>query len=556
MPMIIFFITAFSLFNRSQQSEFNQSFATSALKTKSSFELIANSLENFYNTLSQNSEVIKFLDLKNPEPSDIDRYEIHTLLKSRFNEFKANHPYVDSVCIYSTKSDYVLSNRVSVYRSEFPQKNVVDGFLNGEKGDLYFAMSEAGKNITCLAAAYPFCLNYYDHFDGLLIINIDCDKLSEYVTSDYTYENLILFSKDGKILNKEFSKSLGESLDGHRKILQTRTQEINSSEYYISREKDSVLCYIPLDSLDMIMALQIPSEYTKNLIDSFALTIFVFIAVMLLIVIVISFYTSLVIYKSIANIVSEIGINTGGETENTNEASFISDRFLSVLKNNSDIEKELTEKVLLLKKSQTLALQTQINPHFVFNTLNLVNLMIIKITQQDCAPSKIISLLTDIMYYSFKTDKFIASLDEELSYTQKYIQIEQIKYHNSFDYEFFVENSVKNCKTVKFCLQPIIENCVEHGIKKLKDKKGKITLKAFEKNGCLHIIISDNGVGMTNDKLEALNKKLKSNEIPTGKHIGLANVNQRIQLIFGKEYGIAVNPKNCGVEIELTQPIN
>ena len=188
--------------------------------------------------------------------------------------------------------------------------------------------------------------------------------------------------------------------------------------------------------------------------------------------------------------------------------------------------------------------------------INLVNLMIIRITQGNCAPAQIISLLSDIMYYSLKTDKFITSLDEEILYTKKYIQIEQIKYNDKFNFDFEIDESVKNCKIVKFTLQPILENCIEHGIKKLKDQNGMITLKAFKDKEVLRIVITDNGVGISTQKFTELNNKLKSSDIPTGKHIGLANVNQRIQLIFGKEYGVKVFPLNQGLKIELTQPIN
>lgn len=313
---------------------------------------------------------------------------------------------------------------------------------------------------------------------------------------------------------------------------------------------------MPIEDLGIFMALRISSENQKNLVSSFAVTLVLIFILILILILVFSFCTSLILYKSVANIISEVGFAPIPGKFNTNEANFISDRFLSTLKHKSDIEKELTKKVKLLKKSQTLALQTQINPHFIFNTLNLVNLMTIRIAQGNCPPAQILTLLSDIMYYSLQTDKFITTLDEELTYTKKYIQIEQIKYKNKFDFEFDIDESIRNCKIVKFTLQPILENCVEHGLKKLKDRKGMIYLKGFKNDNILNIIISDNGNGIDPQKLEEVNRRLTSDDVPSGKHIGLANVNQRIQLILEKKYGVKILPLEQGVQINITQPLS
>ncbi|MBQ7959999.1 MAG: histidine kinase [Clostridia bacterium] len=555
-PMIIFFFVFFGLYNSSQQSEFNQSFVASALKSKSEFDLVANNLENYYNAAITDSNVVKFLNSANPEPVNIDNYELHTLLTNHFSAFKANNPYVDSIFIYSQKSDYVVSTRTSNYRDSFQYADIVNNCLADNR---HITTSVINTNehqkIQCLTIAYPLCLNHYSHADGLLIININCNALAEYISSAYIYEDLLLFTNDVTPL-AEVDGISETALTSYIEIYKANLDEINSMDYYIKRTKNSILCYVPIKDLEMTMVLHMPSENTKNLINSFALTLTALGIIMLLIILSISFYTSLVLYKSIANIISEIGIAPMPGDENENEANFISNNFLSTLKSHSNVEKELTEKIQLLKKSQTLALQTQINPHFIFNTLNLVNLMIMRITQENCAPAQIISLLSDIMFYSLKTDKFITSLDEELAYTRKYIQIEQIKYNNQFNFNFDIDESVKDCKIVKFTLQPILENCVEHGIKKLKDRKGMIQLKVFKDKELLHIVITDNGTGITPQKLEELNAKLISSEIPTGKHIGLANVNQRIQLIFGSEYGVKVIPLTQGLKIELTQPLS
>ena len=107
-PMIIFFFAFFILFSFSQQSELNQSFGASALKSKSKIVLIENTLENYYNSIITDDNVQRFLNSETPEPVNIDNYETYTLIVNQISTFRANNPYIDSIFIYSKKSDYIL----------------------------------------------------------------------------------------------------------------------------------------------------------------------------------------------------------------------------------------------------------------------------------------------------------------------------------------------------------------------------------------------------------------------------------------------------------------
>lgn len=555
-PVVVFFSVFSKYYTSYQQNEFNQSFIASSLKSKSDFNLISNNCDNFYTTVMKDDNTLKFLNQLNPEPTNIDKYALFTTVLKQYQQFTASNPYIDSVMLYNVKNDYVLSTKASNYRDKFLQKDIIDKIIDNKKCRTFVSQITAdGKKENIITVAYDICLNYYDRADGILIININCNSLSDNISTGYIYEDVFLISQNGDILNS-YSDIFQKELNKFRNIYLNHKDEISSSSYFLQKAKNGTLCYVPIKQFNINMALYMPSKNSNKLVVSSIITLAAFIAVMMLVILIVSLYTSLNIYKNIANIISVIGISPIPGKGQTNEIKFIADSFLTVLKNNSDVEKELTDKIQLLRKSQTLALQTQINPHFIFNTLNLVNLMIIRIAKGNCAPAQIITLLSDIIYYSLNTDKFITTLDEELTYAGKYIQIEQIKYNGKFDFEFNVPEELKKYKTVKFTLQPILENCIEHGIKKLKDKKGTIKLKAYENNGLLKIVISDNGMGISYEKLCEINKRLSSDDIPTGKHIGLSNVNQRIQLIFGKEYGIKINKPNEGVQIEITHPVS
>lgn len=553
---VIVFIAIFSKYYISYRTnEFNQMFITSAYKSKTDFSVIANNCDNLYTTVMNDADTLNFLNQSSPEPDSIDSYELFTNILKQYQSFKIANSYIDSISLYSSNSDYILSTAASNYRKNLKESGIVDRLINDKKTRTFVSseIDENGEIKNIITLAYDLCINSYDNPDGILIININCDNLASSISSNYIHEDVFLFSENGSILNshpniskKEISKFIN--------IYRANKEQIEKS-YYLQKVDNGALCYTPISQLKITMALYVQSKNYNNILLSTAVTLIAFVILTLIVILVISLYTSLNIYKNIANVISVIGCSPMPGEKQANEINFISDSFLSVLKNVSDVENELSDKVLLLQKSQMLALQTQINPHFIFNTLNLVNLMIIRITQENCAPARIITLLSDILYYSFKTDGFITTVEEELSYTKKYIQIEQIKYNNKFNFEFEVPETLKNLKIIKFMFQPIIENCIEHGIKGLSDNEGFIKLKAYKENSFLKFAISDNGAGMSQDKLQEINQRLESSDISVGKHIGLANVHQRIQLLFGKEYGIKIIPLIKGTMIDITLPL-
>ena len=104
-------------------------------------------------------------------------------------------------------------------------------------------------------------------------------------------------------------------------------------------------------------------------------------------------------------------------------------------------------------------------------------------------------------------------------------------------------------------MQPIIENSVMHGLKRAKERKGSITIKVKKIDNCIEFCVSDNGKGMTSDKLNQIKEQLQDSFADYSKHIGMRNVNQRIKLIYGKEYGLSVNSDENGTDVIMRIPI-
>ena len=188
------------------------------------------------------------------------------------------------------------------------------------------------------------------------------------------------------------------------------------------------------------------------------------------------------------------------------------------------------------KESEMRALRAQINPHFLYNSLSLINWKAIEYEQEDI--SEITLALSNYYRTSLNKGKNILSFEQELSNMQSYLKIQQIMHDNSFDVVINVSEEVMPCESLNLILQPLVENAIDHGIDLLTDRKGVITVEARmqtdeEGKKLVCVTVSDNGVGM--DKETAQNFLTVQS-----KGYGARNVNDRIRLYYGESYHLEV----------------
>lgn len=198
-------------------------------------------------------------------------------------------------------------------------------------------------------------------------------------------------------------------------------------------------------------------------------------------------------------------------------------------------------------------LQMQINPHFLFNTLNSIKW--ICYLNKDEQAGELIASLGKMYEISMNKGKSHLTILEERDFIESYVYLMENRYGLSVDFEFDVENTLENAVILKFLLQPIVENVFIHGFNGIeKDTRIKICVTA--KDG-LYITVADNGKGMAPDELSKLQKELETSGEDTGK-IGLINVNHRIILHYGRKYGLNIKNAedgNTGVCVSLKVPI-
>lgn len=188
------------------------------------------------------------------------------------------------------------------------------------------------------------------------------------------------------------------------------------------------------------------------------------------------------------------------------------------------------------RKSELDALQSQINPHFLYNALDSITWMVEGERNDEAV--FMISELAKLFRISLSKGRTVISVRDELQHAQSYMNIQKIRYKDAFSVMFHVEHSLYSYCTVKLILQPILENAINYGINGIDDS-GEIQVTGRLEKGKIIISVSDNGMGISEEEVSLIltdsNRAHKH-----GSGVGLVNVNNRIQLLFGKEYGLTV----------------
>ena len=186
------------------------------------------------------------------------------------------------------------------------------------------------------------------------------------------------------------------------------------------------------------------------------------------------------------------------------------------------------------RKSELNALQAQINPHFLYNTLDSIVWMI----EAEKYPEAIsmITSLASLFRISLSKGNNIITVKDEVTHAKNYLAIQKVRYKNKFDATIDIDPAIEDCITIKLIIQPLIENAIYHAVGDLYDE-GLIEIKGYEKDGDIFIEVKDNGMGIPKDKLNDLLVE-KGHSSKKGSGIGLWNINQRINLYFKEDYGL------------------
>ncbi|SEW36010.1 two-component system, sensor histidine kinase YesM [Ruminococcaceae bacterium KH2T8] len=214
------------------------------------------------------------------------------------------------------------------------------------------------------------------------------------------------------------------------------------------------------------------------------------------------------------------------------EVNRLSDSFEHLVKRIQQLMEEVKNEETILRKTELKALQAQIDPHFLYNTLDSISWMCEE--GRNAEAVHMVNALAKLFRISISRGQELIPIEKEVQHAECYLQIQKYRYKNQFDYEFDVQESCKEYLCNKITLQPLIENALYHGLNMIDEGHIKISIR--EEGDDVILDIEDNGVGMSEEQIAGLFEKENSEK----RGIGVKNVNDRIKIYFGDRYGITI----------------
>ena len=351
-------------------------------------------------------------------------------------------------------------------------------------------------------------------------------------------DNNIIFTNESDLNENKLSVLLSH-VNQNKPLENLSTATIDGDEYFITAKRFS-------SSPDWLNITFCP---TKSLYSSYRqmlrllMTIMIFIILITMLLSLLTFSSTKKSFKQLSDHIEKIDLNNINEIKsftpsaNDSEIVMISDKINQLVDTISEQLKSINSLEEKKRMDEIQILKAQINPHMIYNTLNVIQTS--AEYQKNTTISEISKSLAMLLRYSVTdTDKLVL-LKNEFEYIKGYMTLMQHKFVNDIHLEIMADDSVLNCMTLKMLLQPIVENSLKHGF---TDKPGQfIIIKAYRNDNKVLIKITDNGLGIAPDKL----KNILNPDFDSLSHLGLNNVNRRLKLTFGNEYGISISSIPC-----------
>lgn len=513
------------------------------------------------NYMVYDSQVSVFLCTDSTESDELfyDATYLFKLLKSQLS----TREYLHSIYVYSDESGYLLSPTSINAVGRTYDTNWLDSYnSHPDKSEVWIEIRENRDKYSTTTSKQFLSIymptRYGQENTGLIVYNIDWDKFCTMIINDSIHPDdaLAIIDADGKLVTSIYGDCT-QHLDSNAiHLLNQQTEYVHTGS--------RVLYKTPFSLTDWNFVLSVPLSTYESNIQPILSVILIIILVGIISTLIIAFFISLRIYRPFGAIIDllqkPVGYVENEPTIRQNEETFILDSIRNTIQENEKIGAELQKRIALLKKAQHAALQSQINPHFLYNTLDAINWMVMRFTGGRNEASIMISKLAAMLRYSLEDPESMVSMELELNNVRTYLELQNLRYKGQFSVEWDIEEGLENYRVIKLMLQPIVENSIYHGLRPLHST-GIIRISVRKQQQNLIFEIEDTGVGIEPKQLEQINQSLSRFEMEHEEHIGIQNVNQRIQLFFGESYGIHIESQ-CGkgtnviIKLPLVTPEN
>jgi two-component system, sensor histidine kinase YesM len=566
-PLIILGSLAIFLIHLHIKEKINQENINMLSQIRSNVEIIFNELDSINLTIV--ASAVEFVDLQNmlqKEWFDPEDHKKLASLKNIIDSPSIAHPYIDSIYIYIENSrkrfltsstggvvDLTSYEDTSWYQSYNRDKGNKEIWT--EKRTIYRSpFDKVEQKIDVITVYRNFTLANGDL--GVIVLNVNTSYLKNYLGSldKIKGQNILVIDHHNQVLFENYPVQLTVS------EIKDMVSSPESMKSINIQNQQSMVFKMDSEKYDWAFFSTIPKASFNNATYQLSIITLFLLLASVIVGVILAYYLTKKNFSDIQSILTILNKAEKGETlphlpSKVNDVhSYIIHKIITNFMEQSYLKVLLSERKYKMQALELAVHQSQLNPHFLFNTLETINWKVISLTKRPNEINEMIDNLATILRYSLGAHNGLVFLKEEIKHTKSYIEIQKIRYKDKVDVIWDIDKELEKYYVVKLILQPLIENCLVHGI--VDSKKLMIKINIILTKANLNIAVIDNGAGIEADKLATIRSKLASNYTSTD-HIGLYNTHKRLQLTYGDDYGAVIHSKaGWGTVVRIRIPIN
>lgn len=487
------------------------SYQSSADLLYSKMDSKINSYFSYAYMLSQNPALISIL--LNPYDIYDTVISLNSHIEPTVRFILGDNSGIKNITVYTEKTQEEIP---SIYFKNVNEIKKTNWFDKVSKTDGSFLISEDGE----LFIIYPI-RNYHSHKidSGFIKLDINIEAFSTELQANYSNLFFKFNDADGNVIYKT-------------------AEDIESNKYMLLTQNN--LCGTKIQA-----AFYVQKSFLRIPLSEILFPVFLILIVFIVFSFLFMKFINRIMFLRLQRIVEQIDrIDANNfqikiDSIENDEIGDLANCINNMSNKINDLFSELSIAKDKEKRAELEYLRAKIDPHFLYNIMDTISWIAIDGNTE--LISKIVNKLSVYYRTSLNYNEIENSVRNEIENVNAYLELQKIATSDSFDVKYDIDDSLLDCKICDFILQPLAENAITHGIKPLKERRGIITIKLYEKDGCIYLAVTDNGVGIKSDALASTHLPFKKT------NYGIKNINSRIKLAFGNEYGLTLAPSRDGV---------
>ncbi|MBZ4644574.1 MAG: putative signal transduction protein with a C-terminal ATPase domain [Clostridia bacterium] len=519
-----------------------------------SIELILQDVNDTSLHLLQNEQIRDFLKLSENEPREnIHKYNIK--IQQTVMYLLNSKKYIHSVYIKGFNGITIDSKGINYQMDESIKKQIIE--LRGGRlwiSDEIVNYDNTTTNVFSLVRIMNDINNISNKL-AIMKINIDEGQISNIYKDKIIGEkgDFFIIDAQGKIISALNKDVLGNLLQNE--LVNNMTDTAKDGYYKVKlNDQDFLVTYYHIDVTGWTLINLVPLEelLKENIVIQRVMLLGIITSFIICLIFVIIFTIKVlgplkqvrILMGSLENEDFDVSIDISGN----DEIALLGSSFNKMSKRLKELMNVVYVAQIKQKEAELKALQAQINPHFLYNTLDTIYWM--GRMENAFETSRLVEALSKLFRLSLNKGSEFTTVKNEVEHLKNYIIIQQKRYEGMIDFSINVSEETLDCRVVKLVIQPLVENAIYHGIEK-KGESGKIDVSIRRHGDKLLYIITDDGNGADEKEINELLQKVEDNN----RGFGIKNVNDRIKLYFGEEYGLKFYTiPSMGTKVVVTQP--